>query len=157
MDAHNLPRYADHGFISSADRVEDGRAAVFTDIEGDGDLDLLVQSYDRPAVLLVNQGDQVGNWLHVQLAGTLSNRDAIGARVIVAVGEKRLIREVTSSAGYLAGQSLTCYFGLGEAERVEQLEVLWPSGQRTMLSDLAVNRRLHIIEEHPGLPTETQF
>ena len=74
------PQFTDVGFLTASNRVEDGRAAAFLDIEGDGDIDVLIQSFAAPVKLLVNQGDDAGNWLQVKLRGAATNTDGIGAR-----------------------------------------------------------------------------
>ncbi len=145
--ADSVPRFADDSYLAGADRIEDGRGAAVTDIDRDGDLDIVVQSYKRPVVLLVNQGQETGNWLQVKLRGTRSNRDALGGRVVIEADGRRQNREVVSSEGYLAGKSRICHFGLGDAERVERLTVIWPSGARTTLNDVAANQRLVVVEE----------
>ncbi len=147
-------RYADVGFVEGADRIEDARGLGLLDIEADGDLDLVIQSFDMKAVLLVNRtadraraaGSQArANWLEVRLEGTKSNRDAIGAWVEVMADGRRLVREVVSTAGYLSGQSRLLHFGLGGAAKVD-VTVLWPSGEKTSLHALKVNQRLRSVE-----------
>ena len=107
------------------------------------------ESLERPAVLLVNQGT-AGHWLQVRVRGTFSNRDAIGARVDVRIGERWLSREVTSTTGYISGQSLLCHFGLGSAERVDEIAVFWPRGGVTRLQGVAADQRLVLVEPQQG-------
>jgi hypothetical protein len=144
--ANDRLRFADDAHLDGANRLEDGRAAVPVDIDRDGDLDLLVQNFERPVVLLINNRDRTGNWFQVKLRGTRSNRDAIGARVLVESGGRHQVREIASSGGYLAGQSLVVHFGLDDARRVNRLEVEWPSGRTTVLVDLEANRLVEIVE-----------
>jgi hypothetical protein len=152
--AGGVPQFADFGYLAGADRLEDGRAAVASDIDGDGDLDLIVQSFEHPVVLLVNHGGEAGNWLELSLTGTRTNRDAIGAKVFVDAGGRRGTREVTATAGYLAGQSLLCHFGLGEAKVADAVEILWPSGQITALRGVRANQRLRVEEGGRVAPAE---
>ena len=144
--AGGVPSFIDAGYVTGSDRIEDGRAAAVFDVEHDGDLDLLIQSFDRKAVLLVNRGEGAGHWLEIALRGTRGNRDAVGARVVVSAGGRTQIREVATTAGYLAGQSLVCHFGLGAIDRVERVEISWPSGATSVLRDLEADRRLHVAE-----------
>jgi hypothetical protein len=137
--------FSEVGYLANADRIEDGRSAVACDIDRDGDQDLLVQSFLGPTTVLINKGP-TGNWLQVQLRGTDSNRDAIGARVEVAVGSNRQIREVATTNGYLAGQSLVVHFGLGDVGVIDELLVSWPSGAQTKLENVRANQRLQIGE-----------
>ena len=82
----------------------------------------------------------------MKLVGTRSNRDAVGARVVAVTGERRQLRVVTSGSGYLGASSLVQHFGLGDAARVDRLEIAWPSGATTTLADIAADRRLEIRE-----------
>jgi len=143
-------RFTPYGYLAGVHRVEDDRGAAVADIDADGDLDILLQGFEVPARLLVNQGDGIGNWLEVKLHGRESNRDAIGARVVIEAGGRSQIREVSNAAGFLAGQSLLVHFGLADAETVERLRVHWPSGRVSSFADVAANQRLQIVEGEDG-------
>jgi len=136
-------------YVAGVDRIEDSRGVGVLDVDLDGDLDLVVQGCEKPTVLLVNQGTP-GNWLEVRLRGTRSNRDAIGARLEARIGDRTMVREVTSTGGYITGRSLMSHFGLGEATSLDELLVLWPSGTRTVLRNVAANRLL-VLEEPAAL------
>lgn len=143
------PDFVAAGYVSGVDRIEDSRGVGVSDIDADGDLDLIVQTVEGPSLLLVNQGP-TGNWLQVRARGTYSNRDAIGARIDVRIGERWLVREVSSTSGYISGQPLLCHFGLGAAQRVDELVVRWPRGGETRLFDVAADQRLEIVEPEGG-------
>jgi hypothetical protein len=139
------PRFQEVAFLAGADRIEDGRGVVAIDVDLNGALDLVVHSFNRPTVLLMNQGP-VGTWIQLRLRGTTSNRDAVGARVVIDAGGRTQTRTVSSTAGYLSGRSLALHVGLGEAEHVDRLVVHWPSGKTTTLTDVKANQRLQITE-----------
>jgi hypothetical protein len=106
--------------------VGSSRAAAFGDIDGDGAIDILIVERDAPARLLRNLkgGD---SWLMVRVVDEHA-RDALGARLEVAVGARRLFREVRSAASYLAASDPRVHLGLGAATRVDQIVVRWPDG-----------------------------
>jgi hypothetical protein len=115
------------------------------DIDGDGFLDLLVTNIDQRPALLRNSGN--GNrWLQVELVGTRSNRDGIGSRLTLTAGGKRQIREIFSGTSFLSQHSLAANFGLGQLDRVDELEIRWPSGVVQTLTDLRVNQRITVSE-----------
>ncbi len=138
--------FTDTAYVNRADRVEDGRGVALLDYNLDGAMDIVLRNYRQPAQLLRNDGG-AGHWLQVRLVGTRSNRDAVGARVTVRSGGVQQTREVHAGSAYLSGSSLIQHFGLGAATRVEALDVSWPSGRRSRLTDLAVDQRLTITEE----------
>jgi hypothetical protein len=137
--------FSDVGWVNSADRVEDGRGLAVFDYDGNGSLDLLLRNYRMQTVLLANRGD-ANHSVSFELTGTRSNRDAVGAKLRLRSGEHWQTRVVTTGSGYLSGSSRRLHFGLGDAERIDELVIEWPSGQRTVLTDLAVDR-MHAIRE----------
>jgi hypothetical protein len=107
-----------------------GRGSCFADIDGDGDLDVLVVQVGGEPMLLRNDQELGHRWLRVRLVGDRSNVDAIGAWVDVEVDGARLRRMVTPTRSYLSQSELPVTFGLGNAERVDSIEVTWPDGTR---------------------------
>lgn len=137
--------FTDVAWVNNADRIEDGRGLVVFDYDGDGALDLLIRNYRQPAQLLRNAGP-ARHWLQLRLVGTRSNRDAVGARVRVLAGGTWQTRVVAAGSGYLSGSSLVQHFGLGSATRADEVEIAWPSGATTRLTDVPANGRREIVE-----------
>ena len=149
LDSEGLPNLRDEGFIAGADLIQDGRAIAATDLDRDGQLDLIVQNFARPTSVLVHEqpaAEADAHWLQIKLHDeTCANRDALGARVTVHLdGNRRLVREVMATAGYLAGQSTVVHFGLGDSDRVEAVEVRWPDGGRDTFDPGPVDRRVEM-------------
>ena len=123
-----------------------GRGTAVGDYDSDGDLDILLLNAGQRAVLLRNEGGNTNHWIHLKLVGKSSNRDGIGARVKVTSNKKTQIREVISGSSYLSQSSLDLEFGLGQAKRVDAIEIRWPSGITQKLKNIAANQNLVIQE-----------
>jgi len=132
------------------------RSLSAADIDNDGDLDLLVGNVGETPDLLRNDGGNKNNSLLIRTVGSKSNRDGIGARLRLTAGGKVLLREVKAGSSYLSQNDMRVHFGIGNAARVEKLEIRWPSGTVDVLEDLAANQVLTITEGR-GVTGRTPF
>ena len=127
-----------------------GRGAAVGDFDNDGDLDILVSNNGQRPQLLRNDGGNANHWLQVLLIGTKSTRDAVGAKITVRSGDLTQHSEKKGGMSYQSAQDPRLHFGLGGRTRVDSLEVLWPSGERTRLHDLRADQII-AIEEGSGV------
>lgn len=111
------------------------------DLNNDGFLDILNTQSIR-----INNGN-ANNWLRVNPIGTISNRNAIGARILVTTALGTQIREIRSGDGFRYMSSLMAHFGLGTDDVIEEVRVLWPSGLISVLNDVEINTTLDVVEE----------
>lgn len=123
-----------------------GRGAAWGDFDNDGDPDILMTANNGRARLLRNDNHTTNNWLRLILEGTRSNRNAIGARVRVRVGERQMTQTVKGASSYLSQSDRRLLFGLGRAKRVNAIEIQWPSGQVQTLGPVEGNRTIIVKE-----------
>ena len=148
----DVGRQAGPGF--SVDKV--GRALAAADIDNDGDVDLLVVNNGGEVDLLRNEGASGNNAIVIRLIGTMTNHDAIGARVKVTAGGVTQLREVKAGSSYLSQNDLRVHVGLGKAARIDRLEVRWPNGQSEMVNGAMVNQ-IVTVTEGKGVTARTAF
>lgn len=111
-----------------------GRGSAFADIDGDGDLDVVMTQIAGPPLLLRNDQARDRHWFRLKLVGVKSNRDAIGAWVKARVAGHTLSRQVMPTRSYLSQSELPITFGLGKSDKFESVEVIWPSGAKQKIS-----------------------
>ncbi|MBI2150374.1 MAG: CRTAC1 family protein [Acidobacteria bacterium] len=127
------------------------RSSVIFDLDNDGDLDIVTNEFgDAAQVLRSNLGQRRGDALHylkVRLTGTRSNRDALGAKVVVTAGSRKWTQVLDGKSGYLSQSSMPLYFGLGDAATIDRIDITWPSGAKSSMPEsLPVNRLVEITE-----------
>ncbi len=125
------------------------RSAVIFDLDNDGDMDIVTNEFNAaPQLLLSNLAEQHAiHWLKIKLVGTTSNRDGLGATVRVTAGGRTFMKFNDGKSGYLSQSSLPLYFGLGDATKVERVEVDWPSGNKQIeRQGLSANKMLVVTE-----------
>ncbi len=122
------------------------RGAAFGDIDGDGRIDVVVTRLGDSPVLYRNMLPSGNHWLIVNLRGTRSNRDGIGARIRIMAGGKQQFNHATTAVGYLSSSSKAVHFGLGKATAIDELEVAWPSGAKTVQKNVRADQALTIVE-----------
>jgi hypothetical protein len=113
------------------------------DFNADGRLDLVVLTLGAPAELWENDSAPDHRWLIVRLIGTKTNRDGIGARVIVG----NQVRTMTTAMGYASSSHAGLHFGLGSESAPVRVEVQWPSGTRQIVEDVKVNQVIEVKEK----------
>jgi hypothetical protein len=123
-----------------------GRSVVVLDWNRDGKEDVCISHLDVPVALLTNRTPDTGHYLAVTLHGTVSNRDAIGSVLHLTAGGRTWMRQSIAGNGYLASNERKIIFGLGPAERVDRLEVRWPSGTVETFENLDVDQEIAIVE-----------
>lgn len=125
------------------------RTAAAIDIDDDGDLDIITGEWsDHPMVLISNLAEKrKPKFVQVKVIGSTSNRDAFGSTVKVKAGGKTYTRFNDGKSGYLSQSSMPLYFGLGDAEKIDSVEITWPSGKKQTLSNVQINRLATINEE----------
>ncbi len=134
--------FADLSAVAGLDFPQDGRAFVTFDFDRDGDVDILQNNRNSPQLrLLRNDLPTSHHSVALRLEGTESNRDAVGARLVLETASgRRLTRSIRSGSGFRSQPSRTVHFGLGDEEEVRELTIFWPSG--------TVERRQEIPAEH---------
>jgi hypothetical protein len=122
------------------------RGAAFGDYDNDGDIDALVVNMNDRPTLLRNDTPRTRHWITLRLVGTKSNRDAIGAKITVEAGGRRQIASVRGDGSYLSHSDVRAHFGVGEATKVNRIEIRWPSGLVQNLAGVAVDQ-FYVVRE----------
>jgi RNA polymerase sigma factor (sigma-70 family) len=124
-----------------------GRGAAFGDLDNDGRTDIVISHVNEPVVLLQNNLRNGNHWLGIELVGK-PYRDAVGAKLVLEVGDQKLTRMIKGGGSYLSSSDRRIVFGLGKSDKVGKLTVTWPSGEpRSQTWDnLAINR-YHKLEQ----------
>lgn len=131
------------------------RGLATADLDGDGDLDFVVNNNGGTAQVGINNTPGGGNFVGLWLEGVQANRSAIGARVVAKIGSRTIQRQVMGALSYLSVSDLRLNFGVGEAQKIDELTIYWPGGRPQVIRDLKVGSAYHLVQDgspEPFLP-----
>jgi hypothetical protein len=124
-----------------------GRGSAYADIDGDGDLDVVMTQIGGPPILLRNDQKLNRHWIRLKLVGTKSNRDAIGAWIKLAFKDRVVWRQVMPTRSYLSQSELPVSIGLGASDKIAELNITWPSGRTQKVEAPAIDQTITVTEE----------
>jgi hypothetical protein len=130
------------------------RGLAVGDLFNDGNLDVVIETLDGSAVVLKNAGVSGSHWVSFELAGVVSNRMALNARVHIVAGGVTQTEEIHSGGSYLSQNDTRVHFGLGTASNIDSVEIIWPSGKIEKLSNLAADKFYFLLEGQGVVPAE---
>jgi hypothetical protein len=142
---------------SGANPLGNSRSVAQFDMDGDGDLDMVVNNFNMPAIVYRNNAPHTNHWIKIRLTGDPAKgvtRDAIGAQIFVNTAhEKGLWREVFSTIGYLTSNPKEQHLGLGHDTKAD-VTIVWPNGDRETHRGLAADRRYHFTQGQGNLASK---
>jgi enediyne biosynthesis protein E4 len=131
------------------------RGLAVGDLWNDGRMSIVIGNMNAAPSLLVNQLRSANHWIAIHTVGTKSNRDGIGARVRVKTATRTLVDEVRSGSSYISNSDMRVHFGLGKADKVEWVEIRWPSGLNERFANQPVDHVL-TLKEGTGTPAAAE-
>ncbi len=152
-----LRNTGDGKFVDVSDQAGDGlrvqvvgRGTVFDDLDNDGDIDVVILSSRRQAVVLRNDSPPGNHWLQIELRGRRTNRDGVGAHVRVVARQLAQLAEVHSGRSYQSHFGSRLHFGLGRHDRADRIEIRWLGGATQVLRNVRADQRIVVYEgSHP--------
>lgn len=120
----------------------DSRAVAMADLFNDGKLDVIVANQNNVPLVYKNELDNGNHWIEIELQGTVSNRDAIGAEVVVEWNGKKQIQTVTGGMGFASQNQHRLHFGIGKTNGIDRVTIKWPSGKETVINTPEIDKLL---------------
>jgi hypothetical protein len=131
------------------------RGLAVGDLWNDGRMSAVVSNMNAAPSLLVNQARTANHWIAIHTVGTKSNRDGIGARILVRAGSRTLVDEVRSGSSYISNSDVRVHFGLGTVTRIDWVEIHWPSGLTERFADVALDA-IQTVKEGSGTAVKAE-
>lgn len=156
MPAEKVDNYAfkNNGDLTFENKIKDwglsfkgfSNGAAYADLDNDGDLEMIINNIDEPAVVFQNMSSEnkSGNYLRIKLNGENKNPLGIGAKILINTGDELQLQHLTLSRGFQSSVEPVIHFGLGNKNTVDKLTVTWPDGKMQVLENIPANQILKI-------------
>lgn len=133
--------------------------AAFSDLDNDGDLDLIVNNLNSPVSIYENTilADSTNHYLNIHFEGPAENKLGIGTKVIVSTQGRTQYKELFLNQGWLSSKDPSLYFGVGSTQIIDSLQVIWPNNRQQIIKNVAVNQHLKIKYRDSKAPTSSPF
>lgn len=131
-----------------------GRGIAIADYDNDGDIDIVTNNRDDYPSLFRNDGGNAHHWLEILLIGTKSNRDGIGASLKLTAEGITHVEQARGGMGYMCAHDPRIFFGLGKRNKIDLLEITWPSGQVDKLTNVPTDKIIAVKEGAGIVPKE---
>lgn len=133
------------------DEVSFSNGAAYSDLDNDGDLDLVINNIDSPPFIYRNNNANINsNFIQITLVGEAPNIQALGTKIIVRNGDQLLTYVHSPFRGYLSTHTQKAHIGLGELKKIEKIEVYWPDGRMSTLNEVDINTELDLYQKEAG-------
>ena len=137
---------SDPGALGDLGRLTVGRGIAVGDFDNDGRLDILCSNQNDAPQLMRNLDRSKHHWVSFKTLGVKSNRDGYHARIVVTAGGKRRVGVVRAGSSFLSVSDRRVYFGLGDTERIDRVEIAWPSGAKDVLANVQADESYSVTE-----------
>ncbi len=127
----------------------DSRSVAMADLFNNGKLDIIVANQNNIPLVYKNDLENGNHWIELDLQGTLSNADAIGAKVVVEWDGRKQVQVVTGGIGFSSQNEHRLHFGIGKSSKIDQVTISWPSGKDTIINNPEIDKLL-IVKETKG-------
>ena len=154
--------YQNQGNLSFENKIQEwgmdqillSNGAAYADLDLDGDLDLITNNVNAPASVYRNQSETYfsHSYLTLDLKGSGLNTDGVGARVVLSIGERKMMQELMPTRGFQSSVEPLLHFGLGTDTLIDKIEIFWPDSSYQVLNQVPVNQRLSIVQESSSRP-----
>jgi hypothetical protein len=128
------------------------RGAAFGDLNNDGKVDAVVTVLNGSPEIMMNRTRNSNHWVLLDLIGTKSNRDGLGAKVKITTQQGSQYNQATTAVGYNSSSDKRVHFGLGPATTIDRIEIAWPSGTKQVLTNVRSDQILTVREAATATP-----
>lgn len=139
-------QFEDQSKAWGIDELSFSTGAAYADLDNDGDLDIVMNNVDDKAFIFENKNNtnNKNNYINIALKGNKSNPNGIGAKIVIETKSDKQTQEVYTTRGFQSAVPPIAYFGIGQLDQIEKIEVIWPDGKTNVINQASINQLMTI-------------